>query len=116
MKTLIFCFDGTCNNPEDVSDFFDDESISNILKLHILLGGKLSPHNDKSELIPAQHSFYYSGIGNRGNWLLRNINAAFAPTYSERSSVFYIGLQKALCLQEGIKYEYIFIWSLSLFD
>mgnify|MGYP001322370486 CR=1 FL=1 len=31
MKTLIFCFDGTCNNSEDVSDFFDDESISNIL-------------------------------------------------------------------------------------
>jgi len=87
MKTLIFCFDGTCNNPEDVSDFFDDESISNILKLHILLGGKLSPHNDKSELIPAQHSFYYSGIGNRGNWLLRNINAVFAPTYGEMDDI-----------------------------
>jgi len=40
MKTLIFCFDGTCNNPEDVSDFFDDESQDNIhdLILFIIFG------------------------------------------------------------------------------
>jgi hypothetical protein len=87
MKKLIFCFDGTCNNPEDVSDFFDDASISNILKLHILLGGKLNPPNGISELIANQQSFYYSGIGNRGNWLLRVINAAFAPSYGEMDDI-----------------------------
>jgi hypothetical protein len=87
MKKLIFCFDGTCNEPEDVGDYVDDVSISNILKLHIFLGGKLTPHNGKSELIPNQHSFYYSGIGNRGNWLIRTINAAFAPSSGEKSDI-----------------------------
>ncbi|HCM47841.1 MAG TPA: hypothetical protein DIS98_10200 [Colwellia sp.] len=51
------------------------------------MGRKLSPYNDKLELTPAQHSFYYSGIGNRGNWLLRVINAAFAPTYGEMDDI-----------------------------
>ncbi len=87
MKKLIFCFDGTCNEPDDVGDYLDDISISNILKLHIFLGGKLTPHNGKSELIPNQHSFYYSGIGNRGNWLIRTINAAFAPAYGEMDDI-----------------------------
>lgn len=89
MKTLIFRFDGTCNNPEDVSDFFDDESISNIIKPHILFGRKLSLHKGKVELTSAQYSFYYSGISidNRGNWLLRNINAVFALTYGEMDDI-----------------------------
>jgi len=87
MKKLIFCFDGTCNDPNDVSDYLDDVSISNILKLHIFLGGKLTPHNDKNELLPNQHSFYYSGIGNRGNWLIRTINAAFAPVDGEMDDI-----------------------------
>ena len=34
MKKLIFCFDGTCNDPKVSGDFFSDSSISNILKLH----------------------------------------------------------------------------------
>ncbi len=87
MKKLIFCFDGTCNDPGDVSEYLDDISISNILKLHIFLGGKLTPHNGASELIPNQHSFYYSGIGSRGNWLIRTINAAFAPAYGEMDDI-----------------------------
>ncbi|PKI12821.1 hypothetical protein [Colwellia sp. 12G3] len=57
------------------------------MKLHILLGGKLSRNNGKSELITNQQSFYYSGIGNRGNWLLRTINAAFTPTYGEMDDI-----------------------------
>lgn len=48
MKKLIFCFDGTCNDPDDAGDFFSDSSISNILKLHVLLGGKLTPLNGKN--------------------------------------------------------------------
>ncbi|TYK67438.1 T6SS phospholipase effector Tle1-like catalytic domain-containing protein [Colwellia echini] len=95
MKKLIFCFDGTCNNPEDVADFYDDSSISNILKLHILFGGTLNNKvNDKSSAgllnntnITSQHSFYYSGIGNRGNWLFRAVNAAFAPPYGEMNDI-----------------------------
>lgn len=87
MKKLIFCFDGTCNNPKDVGDYFDDISISNILKIHIFLGGKLNNQNTKNHKTPNQQSFYYSGIGNRGNWLIRAINAAFAPSYGEMNDI-----------------------------
>lgn len=87
MKKLIFCFDGTCNDPEDVNEDLTDTSISNILKLHVFFGGKLTPHNGQNELTPNQHSFYYSGIGNRGNWLLRAINATFAPSYGEMDDI-----------------------------
>jgi len=87
MKKLIFCFDGTCNDPEDVGDYLDDISISNILKLHIFFGGTLTPYNGVNALIPNQHSFYYSGIGNRGNWLRRVVNAALAPSYGEMDDI-----------------------------
>jgi hypothetical protein len=87
MKKLIFCFDGTCNDPSDVGDFTNDISISNILKLHIFFGGTITPQNETNALTPNQHSFYYSGIGNRGNWLFRTINAAFAPSYGEMDDI-----------------------------
>ncbi len=83
MNKLIFCFDGTCNSPEDSDDFFEDSSISNILKLHAFFGGKLNPVNGKNEILNSQHSFYYSGVGTRGNWLKRKFNAMFAPSYGD---------------------------------
>ena len=43
-KTLVFCFDGTGNEPSDVGGFQEDESITNVLKLHILMGGGLEGH------------------------------------------------------------------------
>lgn len=58
MKKLIFCFDGTCNAPEDSADFFEDTSISNILKLHAFFGGKLSPKNGPNATLKEQHSFF----------------------------------------------------------
>jgi len=79
MKKLIFCFDGTCNDPQDAGDFFEDSSISNVLKLHAFFGGKLSPLNEKNATISSQHSLYYSGVGTRGNWLQQKWNSAFAP-------------------------------------
>lgn len=87
MKKLIFCFDGTCNDPDDAVDFFNDSSISNVLKLHILLGGKLSPLNGENTKIADQRSFYYSGIGTRGNWLSKKINAMFAPPYGDMEDI-----------------------------
>ncbi len=42
MKNIILNFDGTCNDPEDAGDFFEDSSISNILKLNAFFGGNLS--------------------------------------------------------------------------
>ncbi|MGB0938173.1 MAG: phospholipase effector Tle1 domain-containing protein [Colwellia sp.] len=80
MAKLIFCFDGTCNSAQDWDDFFIDSSISNILKLHLLFGGQLNPRNAINEQIPQQHSFYYSGVGTRGSWFKRKLNALFAPS------------------------------------
>ena len=79
-ETLIFCFDGTCNDPEDAGDRERDGSITNILKLHILFGGDLSNEakiqtDDDSQ----QRSFYYSGVGTYGGSLKRIFNMAFAP-------------------------------------
>ena len=47
-RTLVFSFDGTGNEPSDAEGFEHDESISNVLKLHVLMGGglKAEPVND----------------------------------------------------------------------
>lgn len=87
MKKLIFCFDGTCNSPEDSADFFEDTSISNVLKLHAFFGGKLRPKNAVNSLLKKQHSFYYSGVGTRGNWLKRKFNAMFSPPYGDMDDI-----------------------------
>ena len=39
---IVFCFDGTCNDPSDADDVFYNLSISNILKTHIYCGGDLN--------------------------------------------------------------------------
>jgi len=87
MTKLIFCFDGTCNSPQDSDDFFEDTSISNILKLHAFFGGKLNPMNGANAALSDQHSFYYSGVGTRGNWLKRKFNALFAPSYGDMDDI-----------------------------
>ena len=87
MKKLIFCFDGTCNSPQDWDDYFEDASISNVLKLHAFLGGKLNPHNGENACTPNQQCFYYSGVGTRGNWLKRKFNALFAPPYGDMDDI-----------------------------
>ena len=89
MKKLIFCFDGTCNDPADSGDFFEDSSISNIVKLHSFFGGKLSPLNGENDATPGQHSFYYSGVGTRGNWLTQKFNSMFAPAYGDTADILH---------------------------
>jgi uncharacterized protein (DUF2235 family) len=87
MKNIILNFDGTCNDQEDAGDFFEDTSISNVLKLHAFFGGKLNPLNEQNSKIAKQHSFYYSGVGTRGNWLWQKINAMIAPTYGDMEDI-----------------------------
>lgn len=87
MKKIIFNFDGTCNDPEDAGDFFEDSSISNVLKLHAFFGGKLRPLNEQNSKTTEQHSFYYSGVGTRGNWLWQKINAMIAPPYGDMEDI-----------------------------
>jgi hypothetical protein len=62
MKKLIFCFDGTCNAPEDSADFFEDTSISNVLKLHAFFGGKLSPKNGVNATLSQQQLTFWKGM------------------------------------------------------
>lgn len=95
MKKLIFCFDGTCNSPSDADDYINDASITNILKLHLFFGGQLEKQNNVDNLnhkrgvtkIPQQQSFYYSGVGTRGNWFKRAFNSAFSPAYGEMKDI-----------------------------
>ena len=78
-ETLIFCFDGTCNNPEDVENYVEDGSITNIQKLHVLFGGDFS--GKSRSLINGslrQRSFYYKGVGTYGGWFRRLRNMLYA--------------------------------------
>ncbi len=83
-KNIIFCFDGTNNEPSDAKpnpDPFDhkkekDSGITNVLKLHLMFGGSL----ENSFGTPQQQSFYYPGVGTYGGKLKRLLNAALAPT------------------------------------
>ena len=94
-KTLIFCFDGTCNDPGGVKNYAEDQSITNILKLHILFGGYL---RDESKRQPDdgtivtdddshQQSFYYKGVGTYGGKLRRFLNMALAPENADVKSI-----------------------------
>ena len=90
--TLIFSFDGTGNEPADAGDFIEDESITNILKLHLLLGGGMQPDGKVVGCgAKKQKAFYYNGIGTRENgksipWLgqvVSAVNMMFAPTWGD---------------------------------
>jgi len=78
---IIICFDGTCNDPKDAKQKknlkmeLNDGSVSNIFKLHLLLGGGVTKGEQH---IPGQQSFYYSGVGTYGNKLLQWFNAGLA--------------------------------------
>ena len=84
---ILFCFDGTCNEPDDADDFVDDGSISNILKLHAFFGGGLADRYKDDPSVKDQHSYYYSGIGTRGNKLRQIINAMIAPPAGDMEDI-----------------------------
>ncbi len=81
MKKIIICFDGTSNDPKDAKQKknlkmeLKDSSLSNIYKLHLLLGG--DPNKEKQH-IDGQKCLYYSGVGTYGNKLLQCFNAGLA--------------------------------------
>lgn len=79
MTILFFHFDGTNNGPEDAYSRPDqDESISNVLKSHLLMGGGLKTADGRLGVCSPNRSFYYSGIGTYGSPLERWLNASFA--------------------------------------
>ena len=111
MTKLIFCFDGTCNDPGDAGDFSHDGSISNVLKLHALLGGKLTPRNGENDKTPGQRSFYYSGIGTYGGYFRQKLNAMFAPPGADMEQILASGKED---LDENFKDgDEIFIFGFS---
>ena len=97
-RTLVFSFDGTGNEPSDAEGFEHDESISNVLKLHVLMGGGLAGVDLTETKTPEgqdQFTYYYNGIGTRENgedipligWLVSKatgfVNSALAPKWGD---------------------------------
>ena len=66
-RTLVFSFDGTGNEPQDATGFKQDESVSNVLKLHVLMGGGLEEDRSETQTTggESQKTRYYNGIGTR---------------------------------------------------
>jgi uncharacterized protein (DUF2235 family) len=100
-RTLVFNFDGTGNEPSDAGEFAQDESISNVLKLHVLMGGGLES-GETGVTTPdgeEQRVFYYNGIGTReGNLRIpllgrvysagrSVVNMAFAPRWGDAAQI-----------------------------
>ena len=79
MSMLFFHFDGTANSPNDAyKPKHSISNITNVLKSHLLLGGRLKHHTTHNTAHLAHRSFYYAGIGTYGSWLEQKLNAAFA--------------------------------------
>lgn len=92
MSILFFHFDGTDNEPQNAADFrTTDRSISNVLKSHLLLGGRA--HIRASLLPHGNISFYYSGVGTYGSWLEGRFNAGFAFESGHIATILNYALQ-----------------------
>lgn len=95
-KNIILCFDGTGNAPEDAMQKtmpwgkVEDDSISNVLKLHLLFGGDLENKNNRFE---NQISFYYSGVGTYGSWFHKLINQLVAPPNEDVGTIIKRGMK-----------------------
>ncbi|MBF0187523.1 MAG: DUF2235 domain-containing protein [Magnetococcales bacterium] len=84
-KNIIICFDGTGNEPKDAEQCNSegeckDDSISNIAKLHLLLGGDFVGGNLNAS---QQVSLYYNGVGTYGGPLRRFLNQALAFAWAD---------------------------------
>ena len=100
-KTLVFSFDGTGNEPSDAGEFTEDESISNVLKLHLLMGGGIEEDLSVTETSNGNQQLtqYYNGIGTRDNgqsipllgsllsWTSNTINVMFAPSFGHAGQI-----------------------------
>ncbi len=92
---LVFNFDGTGNEPEDARQNVEykakkeDDNISNVLKLHLMMGGNLLKGKDygKSKLTEIDHCYYYQGVGTYGGWLNRKINQGLALERCDVASI-----------------------------
>lgn len=94
-KLLIFNFDGTSNQPSDAvqsingQGVIQDESITNIVKFHLLCGGHLknTPGEASGWNDSTQKCFYYQGIGTYGSRLRRTVNVLISPEKSDIANI-----------------------------
>lgn len=92
-KVLFFNFDGTDNEPADAiqdRNFFgsiEDSSITNVLKIHLLLGGTLRKKTGNTSIKGGSRTFYYNGIGTYGNFFERKYNAGLASESADVSTI-----------------------------
>jgi hypothetical protein len=115
MKNIILCFDGTCNEAKDAEqekEWFglgasEDSGITNILKLHLLLGGDLEGKNIFSDQI----SFYYPGVGTYGSWIDKIRNMALAPPNEDVGRIIKRAVQNLHTVYEDGDRIYVFGFS-----
>lgn len=96
-RTLAFSFDGTGNEPNDATGFKQDESVSNVLKLHLLMGGGLEEDRTQTKTFKGelQKTYYYNGIGTREDGetiplvgrlvskMRKAVNSTLAPSWGD---------------------------------
>ncbi|MFT7138957.1 MAG: hypothetical protein ACJAYE_001701 [Candidatus Azotimanducaceae bacterium] len=111
-KLLIFNFDGTDNEPADAiqdKNFFgsiEDSSITNVLKIHLLLGGTLQNKTGNTQLKKGTRTFYYNGVGTYGNFFERKYNAGLAKESADVSTILRLARKdfRDHYVQEDIDY------------
>ncbi|WP_210396847.1 T6SS phospholipase effector Tle1-like catalytic domain-containing protein [Motiliproteus sediminis] len=92
-KILFFNFDGTDNEPADAMQdknllgIAEDDSITNVLKFHLLLGGNLQQKTGHTKLADGSRTFYYNGVGTYGNFFERKFNAGLAAECADVSTI-----------------------------
>lgn len=93
MSMLFFHFDGTDNSPNDAyAPEHNSSSITNVLKSHLLLGGRIINRTNTMPTNLPHRSFYYAGIGTYGSWLEQKVNAAFAIESGHIANILHCAL------------------------
>ena len=114
-KLLIFNFDGTDNEPADAiqdKNFFgsvEDSSITNVLKIHLLLGGTLQNKTGNTLLKRGSRSFYYNGIGTYGNFFERKYNAGLAKESADVATILRLARKDLRDHYDPEKIDYILV-------
>ena len=92
-QDLYFCFDGTCNDPGDADEHANDESVTNIAKLHAMFGGVFGDDESPAPDGGKQRSFYYSGVGTYGGWLRKTFNMMSGIPSGDVGKIIKAGLK-----------------------
>ena len=114
-KNIVLCFDGTCNEPQDAEQKTpwykfgepEDNSVTNIFKLHLLFGGDLADGHYFSDQI----SLYYPGVGTYGNKVKQVFNAALAPEGKDVGKIIRDGMKDLKALHKAGDRVFIFGFS-----